>query len=534
MGFNYGEDWDGMPIRVDSCPEPAPSERYAAAIYWALVTITSVGYGDITPNNPTEAWWCTTLLLIGSCLWAYIIGNVCGIVSTLDVETSQHQQIMDQLNSFMADRLVPPALQHELRLFFNMRKDINKAESYQELLEVLSPDLKAKVTLLNSSWLYDVPVVGECSERFVVAVSDLFASGVFIPHETIPWNNCLCSVSRGVATWNGRVHTAGMHWGDDFILHEFKLKYMEAAHALTYIEMLTLTGDRFYELLKTFPLDAKQVRKFLVRMTIKRGVLYYAKKLGATTRSEKVNQSWSRRWKRDIERREEQVRTEISSKASVQSAMFMPKASSKSRKHEHAPKGGGLEMRRTSQVMEKQLNALQLIMGKARVSRGSGSYMATPTISKRERLQNVAKGFKTKALKQALQKKDMQEVHALVKEGADINHEEEGAHPLFEAARHGNVAGLMMLLQHGADADQKDVEGRTPLQISIEDGHEAAVVVCLGAPHRAPRDYIMLAELARQHGHSTIADIIASYAPIETAVGFSGAGGVRTARWRWP
>ena len=90
--FKYGEDWDGMPVPVDECPDPAPSEAYAAAVYWALVTITSVGYGDITPKNPTEAWWCTVLLLIGSCLWAYIIGNVCGIVSTLDVETSRHQQ----------------------------------------------------------------------------------------------------------------------------------------------------------------------------------------------------------------------------------------------------------------------------------------------------------------------------------------------------------------------------------------------------------------------------------------------------------
>ena len=60
-------------------------DKWSAAMYWSIVTITSVGYGDITPQNPGEMRICTLLLLWGSCLWAYIIGNACGIVSTLDV-----------------------------------------------------------------------------------------------------------------------------------------------------------------------------------------------------------------------------------------------------------------------------------------------------------------------------------------------------------------------------------------------------------------------------------------------------------------
>ena len=79
-------------------------DKWSAAMYWSIVTITSVGYGDITPQNPAEMRICTLLLLWGSCLWAYIIGNACGIVSTLDVDTMQHHQRMDQLN-FMCERV---------------------------------------------------------------------------------------------------------------------------------------------------------------------------------------------------------------------------------------------------------------------------------------------------------------------------------------------------------------------------------------------------------------------------------------------
>lgn len=54
--------------------DPTPFSKYAAALYWAITTITSVGYGDITPQNAEEMFICTLFLLVGSILWAYIIG----------------------------------------------------------------------------------------------------------------------------------------------------------------------------------------------------------------------------------------------------------------------------------------------------------------------------------------------------------------------------------------------------------------------------------------------------------------------------
>ena len=69
-------------------------ERFRARDrYWALVTITSVGYGDICPENPSEMRWCMVLILLGAFLWAYIIGNACGIASSLDVDNIRHHQV---------------------------------------------------------------------------------------------------------------------------------------------------------------------------------------------------------------------------------------------------------------------------------------------------------------------------------------------------------------------------------------------------------------------------------------------------------
>ena len=52
------------------------SECYSAAIYWAIVTITSIGYGDLCPVNTHEMQVATGLMLFGSCLWAYGVNRV--------------------------------------------------------------------------------------------------------------------------------------------------------------------------------------------------------------------------------------------------------------------------------------------------------------------------------------------------------------------------------------------------------------------------------------------------------------------------
>ena len=52
-----------------------PWERqYMLAVYWAFTTLTTVGYGDITPSNDLERRFTTISLLLGSLVFAYVLG----------------------------------------------------------------------------------------------------------------------------------------------------------------------------------------------------------------------------------------------------------------------------------------------------------------------------------------------------------------------------------------------------------------------------------------------------------------------------
>lgn len=52
--------------------------QYIYSLYWAVTTIVTVGYGDITPQNEWEIIVTICVELSGSALFGYLI-NVIGI-----------------------------------------------------------------------------------------------------------------------------------------------------------------------------------------------------------------------------------------------------------------------------------------------------------------------------------------------------------------------------------------------------------------------------------------------------------------------
>ncbi|CAE7576240.1 Kcnh2, partial [Symbiodinium sp. CCMP2456] len=79
----------------------SPLRIYVAAFYFCAYTMTSVGYGDIGPKNILERLVCCGIILSAGLCWAYILGEVCGIVADMTSESQDFRKRMYHLNRMM-------------------------------------------------------------------------------------------------------------------------------------------------------------------------------------------------------------------------------------------------------------------------------------------------------------------------------------------------------------------------------------------------------------------------------------------------
>lgn len=59
----------------------APHRKYLFAFNWALQTLTTVGYGDVSPNNFTERLVSLVWMIVGVAFYSFTIGNLASIIS---------------------------------------------------------------------------------------------------------------------------------------------------------------------------------------------------------------------------------------------------------------------------------------------------------------------------------------------------------------------------------------------------------------------------------------------------------------------
>eukprot|EP00937_MAST-01D_sp_MAST-1D-sp2_P006043 g6043.t1 len=257
----------------------SPFQTYAIAIYWSVTTLTSIGYGDVTAVNEDEFVATTCFMMFAGICWAYIIGNTCGIIATLDFNAMQFHHTMDRLNNFMSDKALPAPLRVRLRAYFHQVRVLHASNSYRNLVDVMSPALRGEVCVsVSDDFLRQISYFANIGRGFLVEVSQRINGAVFAPNELLDQLETVVQMKRGVVSKAGRLHGSGAVWGEDMILDCIELQDATPALALTYVEVQTLSKPDMLEVIEWFPDVVVHMRKAVVRMAARRGVLLEAQR----------------------------------------------------------------------------------------------------------------------------------------------------------------------------------------------------------------------------------------------------------------
>ena len=86
---------------------------YIAALYWALVTMSTIGYGDVTPTRTEERLLCHPSPCSSGrrCSLYRRRAAMPGIVASMDKKSNEHHERMDTLNAMSREMQVGDELQ---------------------------------------------------------------------------------------------------------------------------------------------------------------------------------------------------------------------------------------------------------------------------------------------------------------------------------------------------------------------------------------------------------------------------------------
>lgn len=148
---------------------------YVADAYWATLTLTSVGYGDIVPQGIAARLYAIVVMLFGSAVFGAAVSAGSFVVhQALDNEV---EKMTSQLKAFMQRRAVPANLQW--RVQENLRRHKIVAESSAmapQILESLSPILRRELCMsLLQKTLTQFPLFRAAQRAFVVELAQAHA-----------------------------------------------------------------------------------------------------------------------------------------------------------------------------------------------------------------------------------------------------------------------------------------------------------------------------------------------------------------------
>lgn len=140
-------------------------QNYLTSLYWAFVTVTTVGYGDITPQNDTERIFAVGATFVGTAVFAFIVGEIQSMVTRKKVFAIDFEHKMESVEEFMRYHRFPSALRQKVRHHYGSMWERQILFNEDAILDELPLNIRSDVAvflrrdlILKVPFLRDAPL----------------------------------------------------------------------------------------------------------------------------------------------------------------------------------------------------------------------------------------------------------------------------------------------------------------------------------------------------------------------------------------
>lgn len=131
---------------------------YIYSIYWAVTTMMTVGYGDLTAHNKAEILFSLVVIVFGCVVYAYNLNSVGLVLHEIYKKKSAFQKKIDVINNFMNRKRIDNNLQNRVQEYLHfiwMEQKNNEPEEEKEIINSLSESLRSELLVQSYTEIFE-------------------------------------------------------------------------------------------------------------------------------------------------------------------------------------------------------------------------------------------------------------------------------------------------------------------------------------------------------------------------------------------
>ena len=119
--------------------------QYLYSVYWALTTLTTVGYGDIVAVNDRERTYALGTLAVGAVFYGFLLSTVTDLVRNADPNKVRITAKLDEVKHYLRWHHFPPDLASRVKKYYENFYSRRSAMDEDAIVSQLAPTLQRDV-----------------------------------------------------------------------------------------------------------------------------------------------------------------------------------------------------------------------------------------------------------------------------------------------------------------------------------------------------------------------------------------------------
>ncbi|KAJ7317941.1 hypothetical protein JRQ81_004103 [Phrynocephalus forsythii] len=137
---------------------PSLRSSYITSLYFALSSLTSVGFGNVSANTDSEKIFSICTMLVGALMHAVVFGNVTAIIQRMYARRFLYHSRTRDLRDYIRIHRIPSPLKQRMLEYFQATWSANNGIDTRELLQSLPEELRADIALHLHKDLLQLPL----------------------------------------------------------------------------------------------------------------------------------------------------------------------------------------------------------------------------------------------------------------------------------------------------------------------------------------------------------------------------------------